>query len=56
MKHSIKSNLIETPKFVGGYEITGSKKNTIVFNLCKKPSRINRFFCKACLGWTWIDR
>lgn len=47
---------IKNPKVVGSYEITGDIRNTFEFNFCKKPSFINRFFCKWCLGWTWKDK
>ena len=47
---------IKKPMYVGSYQITGkgSEKN-ILFNFVKKPSRINRFFCRILLGWVWID-
>lgn len=46
-------NQIKVPKVVGSYEITGSK---VQFHFTKKPSLINRMFCKWCLGWTWRDK
>ena len=48
--------IIEQPKIVGSYEITGDLMNRIEFNFCKKPKLINRLFCKWCLGWTWNDK
>jgi hypothetical protein len=48
--------IIEQPKVVGSYEITGDLMNRIEFNFCKKPKLINRLFCKWCLGWTWNDK
>jgi|TARA_R110000772_G_scaffold44329_4_gene102012 hypothetical protein len=29
-------------------------ENSIRFNFTKKPTRINRFFCKLLLGWIWV--
>ncbi len=48
---------IKTPTYVGGYQITGkgSEANYMQFNFVKKPSIINRFFCKILLGWVWVD-
>ena len=42
--------IINQPKIVGGY-----KMNTMTFCLTKKPSWINRFFVRWCLGWDWED-
>jgi len=46
---------INTPKYVGRYEIGGSTGMSISFSLSDKPNLVNRFFCKWCLGWKWID-
>jgi hypothetical protein len=32
------------------------KFQNVVYQLEKKPSLINRFFCKWCLGWEWVDK
>ena len=52
-----KFNEIKTPMYVGSYQITGkgSEANSMRFNFVKKPSIINRFFCRILLGWVWID-
>ncbi len=49
---------IVSPSTVGGYNIAGNAdiKNSIVFNLTKKPNWFNRFFVKLFLGWIWIDK
>jgi len=41
---------IELPKYIGAYEI-----GNVTFHQTKKPSFINRFFCKWCLGFVWVD-
>lgn len=48
---------ISPPQDVGGYLITGkgSKNCGIRFNFCKKPNKLNRFFCSLLLGWVWED-
>jgi hypothetical protein len=38
-------NVGSTPKIAGWYR----------FSFTKKPNMVNRFFCKICLGWQWID-
>jgi len=47
--------LIQTPKSVGGYDITGGSEQYIVFFMTKKPNVVHRFFCRLLLGWKWID-
>jgi len=46
---------IQQPKYVGRYQIGGDTGMSILFSLGDKPSFINRWFCKWCLGWKWID-
>lgn len=48
---------IQQPIHVGGYVITGKGRleNSLIFKFVRKPSRINRFFCRVLLGWIWID-
>ena len=47
--------LIQTPKTVGGYDITGGSTGYIIFNMTKKPNVVHRFFCRLLLGWKWTD-
>jgi hypothetical protein len=51
-----KLSISKPPIPVGSYEISGYKANGMHFYLNKKPKAIHRFFCKICLGWTWIDK
>jgi len=46
---------IQQPVYVGRYEIGGNTGMSISFSLGDKLSFINRWFCKWCLGWKWID-
>ncbi len=52
-----KFDQIPVPKYVGSYQITGKGNvaNSMRFMFVKKPSIINRFFCRILLGWVWID-
>lgn len=45
------------PKYVGGYDITGSNQvaGSIVFNFTKKPNWFHRTCCRFFLGWKWQD-
>ena len=54
----VKINEIKTPMYVGSYQITGkgSEANSMRFMFVKKPSIINRFFCRILLGWVWVDK
>ena len=45
---------VNPPTYVGAYVIGGGNNN-ISFSLGIKPSYLNRFFCKWCLGWKWKD-
>jgi len=56
-ENTCKINEIKTPICVGSYQITGkgSEANSMRFMFVKKPSIINRFFCRTLLGWVWID-
>jgi len=45
----------KTPFYVGRYEIGGENGLSISFSILNRPSVINRWFCKWCLGWKWID-
>jgi hypothetical protein len=45
---------IQQPVYAGAYEIGGGDYTTS-FSLGEKPSFINRWFCKWCLGWEWVD-
>ena len=51
------TSIIQTPKYVGGYDITGGngKQYSIVFNYIKKPNWFRRACSKFFLGWNWID-
>jgi hypothetical protein len=53
----MEENKINTPVYVGGYQITGKVSDTanIRYMFAKKPNIINRFFCRILLGWVWID-
>ena len=58
IKTDTQSFKIKTPPpAIGGYNLVGGKgvKNSIQFNLTKKPSAWHRFWTKVFLGWTWID-
>lgn len=59
MKEAINSKLnkLKITKNVGSYQITGKGgvENSIRFMFVKKPTFINRLFCRLCLGWVWID-
>ena len=50
-------NGIKTPIYAGSYQITG--KGSVEYSMrvmfAKKPSILNRFFCRILLGWVWID-
>jgi len=50
-------NVIKTPLYAGCYQITdkGSVVNSMRIMFAKKPTILNRFFCRILLGWVWID-
>jgi len=50
-----KAYAVNAPEYVGRYQIGGSTGMSISFSLELKPNYINRWFCKKCLGWEWID-
>ncbi len=54
---TFKINEVKTTPYVGGYQIDSRKdvENSLRLMFVKKPSIINRFFCRILLGWVWID-
>jgi len=41
--------------YAGVYNIGPKSSTTTSFSLENKPNFINRWFCKWCLGWEWVD-
>ena len=52
---NLKATGLRIKDVVGSYYISPIEVGGVALNLYKKPSLINRLFCKWCLGWTWVD-
>jgi hypothetical protein len=48
------TSIVALPKPTGGYRM-GEAACSVTFRFYPKPSWINRFFVKWCLGWVWED-
>jgi len=56
-KHDFGIVIAPTPKYVGGYDITGKGggANSIMYMMDKKPKWHHRFFTRLFLGWVWVQ-
>lgn len=57
MENEFKNSEIKILKYIGGYNLNGSKDKSVGIFMCReiKPIFIHRFFSKLLLGWEWID-